>query len=382
MPQFDYIIKNAHILDPSRGIDAVGELYLDNGRIAEGVPGAEARIETIDARGCLVTPGLIDFHTHCNHLASPLAICADMYLIPNGVTSTVDAGTAGYVAYPSFRSTVIGPSISTIKAYLNLGTAGCTAEDLMEDYRHEKINFRETARVYNENRDSLIGIKVRLGNGAPGLGVAPLRDALTIAEELGCPVCVHVGGLENDIWEVCDLLRPGDVLTHMYDGKGKTILAGGDAVHPSVRAARERGVIFDVAAAKRNYNIAVARKAVAEGFWPDVISSDVTHLSAYNEHMFMLPVIMSWMAALGMKKSDLFRAVTETPARLMGMEGVIGTLAPGARADVAVFREKRTDFTYSDFFGNTVRINEMLLPVMTIKNGLVCYKNIEFQYGI
>ena len=381
---FDFIIKNAHIVDPASGVDEIGTLYIDDGFMVrcDAPDRAEAREEVIDAKGCLVLPGLIDFHTHCHSMASPVSVSADMHLIPNGITSTVDMGTVGHVFYKSFRDGVIGPSYSTIKAFLNLAAAGCPAEDLMEDYRHEKLNFRESARVFNENRDSLLGIKVRLGNGAPGMGVAPLRDAITLAEMLSCPVCVHIGGLESNIWEVCDLLRPGDILTHMYDGKGETILGENGKVHPSVSAARERGVIFDLAAAKRNYNISIAKKAMDDGFLPDVLSSDVTTLSVYKNQMFMLPMIMSWIMALGMEKKAVIRAVTETPARLMGMDGIIGTLAPGAYADVAIFRETPADIMYYDFFGNgPVRVRELFIPKLTLKKGRMCYKDMAFAFG-
>jgi len=384
MIPFDYIIKNAHIVDPACGVDETGTLYVDGGFMVrcDCPEKAEAREEVIDAKGCLVLPGLIDFHTHCNHAVSPLGISADMHLIPNGITATVDMGTTGHVGYKSFRDGVIGPSSSTIKAYLNLASAGCPSEDLLEDYRHEKLNFRETARVFNENRDTLLGIKVRLGNGAPGLGVAPLRDAVAMAGMLSCPVCVHIGGLESKIWEVCDLLRPGDILTHMFDGKGETILDENGKVHPSVMAARERGVIFDLAAAKRNYNLSVAKKAMDNGFMPDVLSSDVTTLSVYKNQMFMLPMIMSWIMALGMEKKEVIRAVTGTPARLMGMEGVIGTLAPGAYADIAIFRETPANIMYRDFFGNgPVNVRELLVPKLTMKKGQMCYKDMAFAFG-
>ena len=288
----DLIIRGGRVVDPSQGIDRIADVAFKDGKV-EGVgergkftagPSTEIR----DATGLIVTPGLIDLHTHVYWGGTSLGIDADEFCRTSGVTTSVDTGSAGPGNFAGFRKHVIEPSNARILAYLHISFAGIYAfsSTIMvgesEDFR--MMAPVDAARVADENRDVIVGIKVRVGLRTSGpQGIAPLDTALLVAQEVGMPIMVHLDDPPPSYDAVVDKLRPGDVLTHCFRPFPNTPVTGQGAIKPAVKAARERGVIFDIGHGKGSFSFKVARQMLAGGFEPDTISSDV-HLALMSQY--------------------------------------------------------------------------------------------------
>jgi predicted amidohydrolase len=173
------------------------------------------------------------------------------------------------------------------------------------------------------------------------------------------------------------LLRPGDIYCHVYQGRGNTILDG-NKVRQAIHRARQEGLVFDTADGKPHYAFSVAKTALADGFEPDIISSDIVRGTMFEHTVFGLPLIMSKYLNLGMSLENIVKACTATPARLLGLEGHIGTLAAGAEADVAVFKLEEFSMTLQDVFGDVLTCGSVLVPQLTILDGRIVYRNIKF----
>lgn len=378
MGKADILIENGRVLDPASGFDGVRTVAVRNGKIIEAAPGMEAA-HAIDAGGCYVFPGMIDFHTHIMGGASNLALASPELFLSTGVTAAVDAGTAGCINYPVLHRTVQS-SLVKIRAYLLVNSVGqvCLGQNEPADpalYDRDAIR-----RMFGLYPDELIGLKVRLGKPVVGgFGTKPLEEALRIAEELGVPVCVHATDPSCTCSELVSMLRAGDVFAHVFHGTGETILDRNGDVHPEVLRAKKRGVLFDLANGKTNFDLGVARKALARGFYPDILSTDMTcdkqFVPPYAKDQ---PSILSKLVSMGMPLREAVRAVTETPARAMGMRGRIGTLAPGACADVAVMRLKERSVTYRDFSGAEWTAGQVFVPQMTIADGSIVFCQTDF----
>ena len=178
---------------------------------------------------------------------------------------------------------------------------------------------------------------------------------------------------------LAEILRPGDIFCHCYQGVGNTILEEDGTVRDGIKKAREKGVIFDAANGKGNFGIAVAQKALKDGFYPDIISSDLT-VDKFNMPPYAknLPTVLSKYLTMGMKLPDVIRAATATPAQIMGMEKKIGTLMPGAYADIAVFKLKNIIFEHKDWCNDTLLAKELLVPQMTLSSGEIQYCQNDF----
>lgn len=280
------LITNAHILDPSCGRDEFGELVIRDTKIVPALDG-EQNVQVIDAKGNLVIPGLIDFHTHIAFGLGDAGIHADLMTLPNGITAAVDAGSTGTAAFEGFVRHVIPANETTIKAFMNVTPIGVTTErhnEVPDPKYYDLDRIREMYEKYYPQY--MLGLKLRMGRGfTTGFGIRPLAETKKIAAELGCPVCVHLTDSEVPYEQVLSLLDAGEILCHVYQGKGDyTILDQQKHVLDAAKRARERGVIFDMAAGRINYNLEVLRCALRNGFPPDIISTDAVATSVY-QHM-------------------------------------------------------------------------------------------------
>ena len=352
------ILKGGRVIDPRSGLDAVTDVTIDGGRISHvgsAAPSIGAVVQ--DASGCLVLPGLVDFHTHVFFGGTSLAVQAEPFAARSGVVTFVDAGTAGATNFQGFRDYVIRPSRLRILAYLNISYAGifawtptlmfgeCTDLRLLDPF--------ECVRVARENPGHIVGIKVRLGRYASGSrGIAPLEIALQVAEEARLPVMAHIDYPPPGYREILSRLRPGDVLTHCYKPFPNSLLSVDGAVRDGVLEARERGVIFDIGHGTASFGLRSARGLLEAGFPPDIISSDIHSMSAGSGE-FDLLTVMSKFLALGMDVKEIVAAVTSAPARALGRSD-FGALAPGMPADVTLLRIEEGRFTYPDSVGENI----------------------------
>jgi dihydroorotase len=367
--QFDTLIVGGEVVDPGSGLVGRYDVGLRDGRIASVEPSlAGARAErVIDARGQIVTPGLIDLHTHVYWGVTYWGIEADPVAARSGVTTWLDVGSAGSYTFPGFRRYIVEPSRVRIYALLNLSSIGLVAPT-WEFANLDYCDLELAAQIVERNRDVILGIKARIDrNTTRGVGIRPLELARQLADRLGLPLMVHIGFGPPTIDEVAALLRPGDILTHCFTGGTMRILTADGMVHPVIRELHERGLVLDIGHGTGSFSFRVAEALLEQGVLPDVISSDI-HQLAIQGPMFDLPTTLSKFLALGMSVPEVIERATAAPARVIGRPD-LGTLKPGSLADVALFRVEEGDFTFYDVDMTPRRGTKRLVNTLTLVEG-------------
>ncbi len=368
-------ISNGFVIDPKNNINGVKDIFVDSGRIVEPLSSVDTEV---DASGCYVLPGLIDFHCHL-YKGSAFGFNPEL-LLPTGVTSAVDAGTAGYINYEDFYESVVKRTTLTVKTFINISPVGQPGGGINEPLGRELIRKEELGAVISRHRDTIIGLKVRISRPIVGsLGLDPLKYALELGEDFGLPINVHVTNPPEKLSEVVKYFRKGDIFTHVFEGTGHTIIEDGH-VADEILDAEERGVIFDSANGRSNFVFSIAEKALDEGFYPDIISTDSTALNFSKPYVVKnLPFTMSKYLNLGMELGDIVKAVTSTPAKVMKEEERLGHLAPGAAGDVTICRIEKKDVLFRDTLGDERKGNRIIEPVMVLKNGEFVYTRPDFS---
>ncbi|MGZ0187598.1 MAG: amidohydrolase/deacetylase family metallohydrolase [Alphaproteobacteria bacterium] len=352
----DLAIIGGRIIDPANGRDEVTDIAFTEGKVTAIGSGLAAK-ETIQAEGLIVTPGLIDLHTHIYWGGTSLGVDPDKYMAATGCTTLVDAGSAGPANFHGFRAHIVEPSASRILAYINASFAGIFAFSpavmVGESGDIRLLNPDEVVRVGNEHRDIIVGVKVRVGLVASGgIGVAPLDIAIEAADALGLPVMAHLDHPPPSRMEVLSRLRPGDVLTHCYRPFPAAPTTADGRVRDEVQAAKDMGVIFDIGHGKGSFSWQVAEAMMAAGLPPDCISSDVHTMSEVGPAFDQL-VTMSKFLHLGMDLAEIIRAVTIAPANAM-VRPELGGLAVGGPGDATLMRIQDGAFPLADAKGVTV----------------------------
>jgi dihydroorotase len=328
----------------------------------------ESAFNVIDATGQLVTPGLVDLHTHVFHKVTYWGVDPDPVAACTGVTTWNDAGSAGALTLPGFREFVVRPAHARISAFLNISNIGLVGEN------HECANLAYLdvdlfRRLLDVNRDLVVGVKVRMGTPTVGdNGVEPLRRARRAADECALPLMVHVAFGPPEIDEVLPFLKPNDILTHCFTGLTMKIVDDEGRLLEPARRAWDSGVVMDVGHGTGSFSFQTAEALIAAGRKPDVISTDLHQLSI-NGPAFDLPTTLSKFLHLGLSLAEVVEAATVSPARVLGRERDVGTLRPGSLADVALFRLLRGDFPLVDIAGNVRHGRELLRNTLTIVGG-------------
>ena len=385
----DLLVKGGTVVDPSAALEAPLDIGIRDGRIADLQPSipADAAAETIDASGSLVVPGLIDLHTHVYPGGTYWGIEPEPIAATSGVSTWVDAGTAGAFNFGSFVELVARRSRPRVLAYLNISAIGLVAHDY-ELSNLELCDVELTRRTVERHRQLIVGIKARMGTPTIGEnGLEPLRRAREVASDAGLPLMVHIAVSPPPIDDVLALMRPGDILTHCCTGQTMRIVDEDGRLSEAAADARERGIVMDLGHGAGSFSFQTAEQLAAHGFWPDVISSDLHQLSQYSdaakfeegklvvrvtslEPRLDLPTCMSKLLGLGMPFTEVLRATTETPARVLGRLGEIGTLQPGAAADVALLRIDGGPFLAHDSEAATRAFDQRITSTLTICQGV------------
>ncbi len=378
----DLLIRNGHVVDTASGVDGIRDVAIRGRKIGPAGEASEAA-HVVDATGCYVLPGLIDYHTHVYWGGSTFGVHPDL-LLAVGVTATVDTGTSGYANYEAFRRGVIGYSMLKIKSFLSVNPAGLFDPKYHMHYEPEHFNVPRLAQLKELYGDDILGLKIMMSRVNVGdYGLEQLDATIAAAQEIGdMRVCVHTTDPPCEPEAIARRLRPGDIYCHCYTGRERTILDANGKVRRGILEARERGVLFDAANGMSHYDHELAAAAVAQGFLPDIISTDVV-ASALNtsRRAKSLPYIMSKYLSLGLDWKTVVKAVTETPAKLMKMEGAIGTLKPGACADVTIVKILDETVSYEDWKVTYKKGDRLVVPLMTICNGVVAYCQGTFDNG-
>lgn len=369
----DLILRGGRVIDPSQGLDGVRDVGFAGGKVAAIAPrldgtGAELR----DVSGLIVTPGIIDLHTHVYWGGTSLGIDAEAFCRTSGVTTAVDTGSAGPGNFMGFRKHVIEPSAVRILAYLHVSHAGIYGfSNTVMVGESEDIRLMDpvaAAEVADANRDCIVGIKVRVGRHASGdQGVAPLDIALQVAEETGLPLMAHIDEPPPSYEEVIERLRPGDVLTHAFRPFPNSPATAQGTVKPAVLAARKRGVLFDIGHGMGSFSFKTARAMLANGFAPDTISSDV-HALCINGPAFDQVTTMSKFLCLGMSLNEVIKASTENAAFAL-KRPELGSLKPGSVGDATLLSVADGSFDYVDVVGEHLEGRQRIMPRGVVLNG-------------
>jgi dihydroorotase len=351
---YDLILKNGRVIDPASETDRVTDVAFVDGKVAAVGDNLNGAKDSRDIAGLIVTPGLIDLHTHVYWGGTSLGIDADDFCRRNGVTTSVDTGSAGPGNFAGFRKHVIETAQARILAYLNISFAGIygfsrrvmvgEAQDL------RLMAPDDCVEVADKNRDVIVGIKVRIGRNAGGAsGLAPLEIALQAADEVGMPVMCHIDFPPPNYADTVAMLRPGDVLTHAFRPFPNAPLSAQGKVLPQVLDARKRGVLFDIGHGMGSFAFKTARAMLANGFLPDTISSDV-HALSIKGPAFDQTTTMSKFLCLGMSLMEVVRASTINAARALHRPE-LGALTPGGVGDATILTLEDGRHDYVDVVG-------------------------------
>ena len=371
---YDLLLAGGTLLDPAQGTRAATNVAFAAGNVAAVGPhlsAADAK-DTVDCSGRIVAPGMIDLHVHVFWGVSHYGIEPDPHCVAKGVTTAVDAGSAGADTFPGFRKYVIDVSATRLFAQLNISSQGMLTKEIgeLDDLRHASVP--KAIAMIERHRDVILGVKVRLTRNSivsRESGIRPLYLAREAADAVRLPIMVH----PQDAWcdsldDILAVMRGGDILTHCFHGDSHGILDGDGKVRRSVREAIERGVIFDVGHGRGSFSWEVAERALEQGIGPTTISSDL-HVYNVDGPVYDLATTVSKFLHLGLSLEDALHKVTATPARVLGMADQIGTLRVGAWGDAVVFDLQQGQFELHDARGETRVGRQRLVPTAVVRGG-------------
>ncbi|MGJ4901072.1 amidohydrolase family protein [Bradyrhizobium sp. HKCCYLS2058] len=380
--KFDLVIKGGDVIDPSQSLRGRRDIGIRWGVVEAVEPEipAERALRSIDANGRLVTPGLIDLHSHVYPYGSAIGIPPDELVQFQGTTTVVSAGDAGVNNLAALRRFITAQSRARIYAFVHIANNGLSAFPVAELYNIDNAQVDACAMALAENPDFLLGVKVRMSeNVIFKHGIEPLKRAIKACELCGWParMMVHIGGVETGelMSQILDLLRPGDILTHAYSGAPNmggafTNIVQDGKLLPAALAAKQRGVLFDVGHGGGSFDFTVAEVAIPGGCGPDTISSDIHVFSGNSPGMPFLPNVMAKFIAMGFSLEQVVSMATSVPAKIINRAPKIGTLQVGAPADVAIMDLVEGPVSFVDTRGNKRDGKLQLKPVQTVINGV------------
>ena len=371
MSLYDVILRGGTVVDPGAGLHGRLDVGIADGRIvsvAPDLPRGDAE-HVVDVSGLYVTPGLVDLHMHAYWGGTDIGVLPDRDCLPRGVTTMVDGGSAGAYNFMAFRKLIQEASRSRVLAFLNLSTIGQVDIRVGEYSNLTWLDADAAASCVEENREFILGLKVRLSRDAVGHnGLAPLQLARELADRLGVRVMAHIGDTEAPLPAIVELLRAGDIVSHVLTHRQHGILEEGRRILPAVRQAVARGVWLDVAQGRMHLSFRVARAAFKAGLLPHTISTDLSRYGMAGA-VKDLPHVLSCFMALGLTLQQVVERATSYPARALGLAEAIGTLRPGACADVAVFALEVGEFEFFDSTGERLVGRKHLVPRLVLRAG-------------
>ncbi|MEO1998508.1 MAG: amidohydrolase/deacetylase family metallohydrolase, partial [Planctomycetaceae bacterium] len=352
----DVLIRGGEVIDPSQQWRGIMDVAVTAGRITAVAPQLtelDAR-HSIDARGLYVVPGLIDLHVHV-YPHSPFGLDPDPLCPAGGVTTMLDAGTAGSLNFEAYHREIVCRSRTRVLSLINLSCMGLAAGNRGELCDPRFADPEGVVRLLREYSETAVGVKIRAGKHIIGDGQQGwdhLRMALAAARESGTWLMVHIGECPMSIPELVAELEPGDCITHCYKGGTTRICDDDNRIHDAVRHAADRGVIFDVGHGYGSFQWDVVESAIEQGFEPTTISTDL-HTRNIHGPVFDMPTTMSKFLMLGLSLERVIEMSTLAPARVLGRAADLGTLKVGTTADIALLERRAGQFKFWDSYRQT-----------------------------
>jgi len=361
--KYDLIVKGGRVIDPSRKLDAVRDVAIADGRIAAIAADISAEAaETIDARGKLVVPGLIDIHTHAARVKGGPEMC-----LADGVTGLIDAGSQGadHIADPI---AIAKSAPQPCRVLINIGRAGILPDGDTMDLNRADVAAAKAAIA--DNREMIAGVKARLSRDVAGPNdFEVLRRAQEVASSFHLPVMIHMGQTVSPLSKLFPLLKSGDVVTHMFAPPPNSIIDDSGHILPEVIAARKRGVIFDLGNGRSGHlRWDMADSILKAGFRPDTFSTDWTP-EGRAAGVIDFPNVISKFLMLGMPLDQVIACATINASRAFPVFHNRGTLKPGAPADIAVLELREGSFEFVDNYQNNRSGKQRLFPSATVLAG-------------
>jgi dihydroorotase len=340
--KYDLVIRGGRVIDPSRRLDRVMDVAVSSGKIAAILPPGTAQdtAEAFDATGRLVLPGLIDVHAHTRSREMPALCLAD------GVTSLVDGGSRGADQIDEIVA-IAKRAPNRVKVLLNVARTGILSEGELLDI--SQIDVAAARKAIERHRDVIVGVKARISRTAAGTNdLEALRRAQAIVEPFRLRVMVHVGDTVSSMPAILALLKPGDIVTHVYAPPPNGIFDDSGQLLPEVIAARRRGIRFDIGHGRVGHiTWDTAERAIRQRFLPDTISSDLND-AGRTDQVFDFPNVLSKFLLLGMPLDEVVARGTINAAHVFPAFGDLGTLRVGAPADIAVLELRAGEFEFVD----------------------------------
>ena len=373
---YDLVLRGGRVVDPSSGLDGVQDIAVEGGviaRIAPSIPAAEAS-RVIEVAGKIVTPGLIDLHAHVFEGVTRNGVHPDLGGVYAGVTTIVDAGSSGAATFSAFPRHVIPHCHTEIIPFLHICQTGlATSPDIIAE---SSIDLDDTLRTVDQHKGLICGIKARMVSPALEImGMDMPRLARRAARESGTRLMVHIGDTEKRydpkvIHALLPLLEKGDILTHYFTANPGGVLDANGKLVPEAREAADRGVWFDTAHGRMNFSFDVGRRIIEQGLLPHCISTDLT-VPGRLRTVHSMTEMMTRFLGLGFTLPQVVTMCTANPAKAIGAESRLGSLAVGRQADISVLETREGDWVVFDVLGASLGVRQAVVPFVTVKRGQV-----------
>jgi len=366
--RYDILLTGGIVIDPPGNLNDQFDVAIADGQIVDVAKNIDPQkaVRTIAVPGKYVVPGLVDIHAHVYVGVTTWGVAADPVCQTTGVTTIVDAGSSGWATFPGFSDYIVGPAQTRILCYLHISGIGLVYGPVGEMLDLRYADPGKVADTIIENRDLIVGVKVRQGSAQVGdNGVEPLKLAIEAAERADVPIMCHIGAGVR-LPEILKLMRPGDVITHCFQGVGDSILDEKGRVIPDAWAARQDGVIFDVGHGGGSFSYEVAQQAMQQGFISDVISTDL-HVGSINGPVYDLPTTLSKFLHLGLSLEAVIEKATIRPAKAIQRDDEIGYLKIGSPANITVLDLLDGEFEFFDAHRKKFVGHQKLEALFTIR---------------
>jgi len=373
---YDLIIKGGTVVDPSQNIHGLNDVAVEDGKIARVAPdiSADEAKRIVEVKGKLVIPGLIDLHTHVYAGVNATGVDPDIGGVRAGVTTMVDAGSAGCDTFGGFPKHIIPNTSTEIICFLHICRTGlATTPDI---FSPDSIDMDGTVRVISENRDIISGVKARMVT--PALDIMGMEMPLLAkkaAKEASVRLMVHIGDTQkkydpNVIRELLPIMEKGDIVTHYFTANPGGVLDSDGKLVPEAKEAHDRGVWLDTAHGRMNFSFDVGQRVLDQGVIPHCISTDLT-LPGRQHTVHSMTEMMTRFLAMGFTFDQVVTMSTENPAKAVGVEARLGTLHPGKQADITVLDVQDGSWVLYDVVGGSRKSDKAVMPVMAVKRGEV-----------